>query len=159
MLKDRRDAKWIKVDRDDKGHFIFDLLGGFPKKEDEAMNADEAKPEDEISDAESERDPDHGPPGLLDEEDSEGGDGDSNMSDDLDEVNFFETFYEPLKFRMHLDKDAPQLSTKAEAKKLRPRSTTGTQNSRGFRRSRSRPSARSCFRTSSLTAVVSGTIY
>ena len=46
LLKDRQDSKWIKVDRDDKGHFIFDLLGGFPSKEDEIMNADVTKSDD-----------------------------------------------------------------------------------------------------------------
>ena len=79
----------MKVDRDDKGHFIFDLLGGFPSREDKVMNADVTKSDGQISDAESEADSDDGPPGLLDEEDS---DGDSGASTDLDEVNFYKTF-------------------------------------------------------------------
>ena len=42
--------------------FIFDLLGGFPAKEDEVMNAEVTKPEDEVSDVESEPDSDDGKP-------------------------------------------------------------------------------------------------
>ena len=32
LLRGWLNAKWIKVDSDEKGHFVFDLLGGLPAK-------------------------------------------------------------------------------------------------------------------------------
>ena len=39
MLKDHPERGWIKAERNEKGHFVLDLLSGFPDKIDDAMNA------------------------------------------------------------------------------------------------------------------------
>lgn len=47
-----------------------------------------------------------------------GGDDRSDGSEDLDEANYFETFYEPLNFRLHQGQNGPDISTKSVANKL-----------------------------------------